>query len=155
MKLIKQPKINKEIELLPIQHDGEKYFVRSFGNVSAGFPSPAEDFTEERISLDEKYLSNIESTFIARVGGLSGFPEYEIGDILILRSDYDLLHNEDAIISINNSEYTLKRINLKNKCIYSINPDYKDSVQLNDDDVVVILGVVDALVRDKGKKRRK
>lgn len=155
MKTIKQPKLDKDFKILPLKHDGEQYYVESFGYVSAGFPSPANDFEEERISIDERYLFKKESTFIAYVGGLSGYPEYEIGDILILRSDYELLNNDDALISVNNSEYTLKRINTKEKLIYAINPEYKNSIKIQDEDVVITLGVVDAIIRDKGRKRRK
>ena len=39
--------------------------------ISAGFPSPADDFKELRISLDKELVKNIESTFYARVNGNS------------------------------------------------------------------------------------
>ena len=37
--------------------------------ISAGFPSPADDFKETRISLDRELVKNTESTFYARVSG--------------------------------------------------------------------------------------
>ena len=37
--------------------------------ISAGFPSPADDFKEIRISLDEELVKNKEATFYARVSG--------------------------------------------------------------------------------------
>ena len=37
--------------------------------ISAGFPSPADDFKEVRISLDRELIKNNESTFYARVSG--------------------------------------------------------------------------------------
>ena len=37
--------------------------------VSAGFPSPADDFKEVRISLDKELVKNKEATFYARVSG--------------------------------------------------------------------------------------
>jgi DNA polymerase V len=39
--------------------------------ISAGFPSPADDFTETRISLDEELITNKEATFFAKVNGQS------------------------------------------------------------------------------------
>ena len=39
--------------------------------ISAGFPSPADDFTETRISLDEELITNKEATFFAKVSGQS------------------------------------------------------------------------------------
>ena len=40
-------------------------------NISAGFPSPADDFKEIRISLDREIIKNEEATFYARVDGES------------------------------------------------------------------------------------
>ena len=37
--------------------------------ISAGFPSPADDFKEIRISLDRELVKNKEATFYARVSG--------------------------------------------------------------------------------------
>ena len=42
-----------------------------FIDTSAGFPSPADDFKETRISLDEELIVNKEETFFARVSGQS------------------------------------------------------------------------------------
>ena len=39
--------------------------------ISAGFPSPADDFKEIRISLDRELIKNKEATFYARVSGNS------------------------------------------------------------------------------------
>ena len=38
-------------------------------SVSAGFPSPADDYTEENIDLNEHLISNPFSTFFLRVKG--------------------------------------------------------------------------------------
>ena len=38
-------------------------------SVSAGFPSPADDYTEENIDLNEHLISNPYSTFFLRVKG--------------------------------------------------------------------------------------
>lgn len=53
MKLIK---FGNELEYLPINTDGKKYYVQAREGVNAGFPSPVEDFLNDRISLDELYL---------------------------------------------------------------------------------------------------
>ena len=37
--------------------------------ISAGFPSPAEDFKEARISIDQEVVKNEAATFYARVSG--------------------------------------------------------------------------------------
>ena len=74
--LKKAPYFGSELENLTIHSEGEKKYVQVCGGVRAGFPSPAEDFLSDRISLDERYLSKVESTFVNRVKGLSMYPEY-------------------------------------------------------------------------------
>ncbi|MDP5107319.1 MAG: LexA family transcriptional regulator, partial [Polaribacter sp.] len=39
--------------------------------ISAGFPSPADDFRETRISLDDELIKNKDATFFAKVKGQS------------------------------------------------------------------------------------
>lgn len=146
-------KFGSELEYVPINANGKKHYVQLREGVNAGFPSPAEDFLNDRISLDELYLSKIESTFVNRVKGLSMYPDYHENDILILRSDYEPQHGDDVVVSINSSEYTLKRYDKINSKLVALNPEYANSVQVNENDEVVILGVVDALVRDIKKRR--
>lgn len=153
IKFIKAPKFGTELENLPILVDGDKKYVQVYGGVKAGFPSPAEDFLADRISLDERYLNKVESTFVNRVRGLSMYPEYQENDIIVIRSDYTPQNGDDIVVSINASEYTLKRYDKPNRTLVAINPDYANSVQITEADEVVILGVVDALIREK--KRRK
>ena len=148
----KAPYFGTELENLTIHSDGEKKYVQTLGGVRAGFPSPAEDFLSDRISLDERYLSKIESTFLNLVKGRSMYPEYQENDIIILRTDYEPCHNDDIVVSINSSEYTLKRYDKHNSTLIALNSDYAKSVKIDEDDEVIILGVVDALIRDKKKR---
>jgi len=99
--------------------------------------------------LDEILLNHPEATYLNRVGGDSMYPEYLKGDLLIIRSDFEPKHNDDIIVSVNNSEYTFKRYDAINKQLIALNPKYKNCIQLQDEDVVVILGVVTSLVRHK------
>ena len=53
--------------------------------ISAGFPSPADDFKEVRISLDKELVKNKESTFYARVSGDSMIEAgLDDGDLLVI-----------------------------------------------------------------------
>ena len=148
----KAPYFGTELENLTIHSDGEKKYVQILGGVRAGFPSPAEDFLSDRISLDERYLSKIESTFLNLVKGRSMYPEYLENDIIIIRSDYYPIDGDDIVVSINSSEYTLKRYDKPNNRLVALNSDYAKSVTIDESDEVVILGVVDALIRDKKKR---
>ena len=56
--------------------------------ISAGFPSPAGDFKQERISLDKELIKNKEATFFARVSGESMINAgLEDGDLITQTQD--------------------------------------------------------------------
>lgn len=148
MKILKQPKLSNELEILPFRIEGKKVFVKYYEQgVQAGFPSPAEDFKEKQLSLDEKYLKNPECTFLIKVKGNSMFPTLQIGDILIVKSDETLKQNNIGIISVNNTDYTVKRIDLKKRILKADNIDFP-KIELQEDDSIICLGVVKHLIRD-------
>ncbi|MBO6212303.1 S24 family peptidase [Algoriella sp.] len=140
---------HKELNIHAIKLNGEKHYVSNYGFVNAGFPSPAEDFIDDKISLDERYLTHPESTFLIVVGGDSMHPYYQKNDVLIIRTDLTPLHNDDIIVSVNKTDYTLKRFDKLNNKLVALNPKYNDCVQIKEDDDVLILGVVAVLVREK------
>jgi len=151
VKFIKAPKLTKELVNLPFIIDGDKNRVQFLGDVAAGFPSPASDFVQNEISLDEHFLNKPESTYINRVAGDSMYPEYLIGDLIILRSDLEPRHLDDIVVSVNNTEYTFKRYDQHNNKLLSVNPKYNNCIQLQDEDTLIILGVVTSLIRQKRK----
>ncbi len=59
----------QKIELIQPESSEQKYPY--IGNVQAGFPSPADDFFHDYISLDELLVDHKETTFFARVSGSS------------------------------------------------------------------------------------
>ncbi|WP_333661526.1 S24 family peptidase [Chishuiella changwenlii] len=151
VQFIKAPKLSSDLTNVQIKTEGNRMQVKYLGDISAGFPSPASDFAQDAISLDETLLDKPEATYLNRVAGDSMYPEYLTGDLLIIRSDIDPRHNDDIIVSVNNSEYTFKRYDAINKTLFPLNPKYKDAIQLNEEDTVLILGVVTNLVRQKRK----
>ena len=78
--------------------------------ISAGFPSPADDFKEIRISLDKELVKNKEATFYARVDGNSMIGAgLEDGDLLIIdRSLYP--ENGKIVVCLIDGDFTVKRI---------------------------------------------
>ena len=78
--------------------------------ISAGFPSPADDFKELRISIDQEVVRNEESTFYARVSGESmQGAGLDNGDLLVI----DNFNLDDLITS---GLYSiLKNLNLINR----------------------------------------
>lgn len=78
-------------------------------HVAAGFPSPAEDFTQRGIDLNKELVANPASTFYARVSGLSMVDEgINDGDLLVI--DKSLVPSNGCLaVCYIDGEFTLKR----------------------------------------------
>ena len=83
--------------------------------VSAGFPSPAEDYMEQTLDLNELMISNPNSTFFVRVDGDSMI---EAGifnnDILVVDRSLEP-RNYDIIIANVNGEFCVKVLDLNQR----------------------------------------
>ena len=87
-------------------------------SVSAGFPSPADDYTEENIDLNEHLISNPFSTFFLRVKGDSMI-NAGIKDKDLIIVDKSLIAKPgDIVIAMIDGEFTIKRLSIKNDELY-------------------------------------
>ena len=112
-------------------------------SVSAGFPSPADDYTEENIDLNEHLISNPFSTFFLRVKGESMI-NAGIKDKDLIIVDKSLIAKPgNIIIAMIDGEFTIKRLSIKNDELYlkAENNNYPDFRFKNHIDVQ-IWGVV-------------
>ena len=112
-------------------------------SVSAGFPSPADDYTEENIDLNEHLISNPFSTFFLRVKGDSMI-NAGIKDKDLIIVDKSLIAKPgNIVIAMIDGEYTIKRLSIKNDELYlkAENHNYPDFSFKNHIDVQ-IWGVV-------------
>ena len=112
-------------------------------SVSAGFPSPADDYTEENIDLNEHLISNPFSTFFLRVKGESMI-NAGIKDKDLIIVDKSLIAKPgDIVIAMIDGEFTIKRLSIKNNELYlkAENHNYPDFRFKNHIDVQ-IWGVV-------------
>lgn len=71
--------------LVPKEGNPQGFPFFDGAGISAGFPSPADDFKENRISLDTELVGDTEATFYARVNGdsMEGAGMYD-GDLLVI-----------------------------------------------------------------------
>lgn len=86
--------------------------------VSAGFPSPADDFLDRKIDLNEELIRHPAATFFVRVEGDS-MRDAGIfsGDMLIV--DRSLEVKEDAVVvAVLDGEFTVKRVRKANGKLY-------------------------------------
>ncbi|MEO8532681.1 MAG: translesion error-prone DNA polymerase V autoproteolytic subunit [Flavobacterium sp.] len=142
MKLI-DPHTTKTIEFY-IPDDSSEYKIPFFDvGISAGFPSPADDFIELTIDLNKEFIRNKDTTYFARVKGHSmknvGISD---GDLLIIDKSLEPLNNKIAVCQID-GEFTVKRIKIEKDHIWLIaeNEDY-EPIKVTPENNFMIWGIV-------------
>ncbi|WP_435139923.1 LexA family protein [Formosa sp. A9] len=126
--------------------DSGAVFVDS--GISAGFPSPADDFKEERLSLDEELVKNREATFFARVSGQSMIGAgLDDNDLLVIDRSLEATHNKIAVCFLD-GEFTVKRLKVEGSDIWLLpeNPKY-DPIQITEANDFVIWGIVTNVIK--------
>ncbi len=116
--------------------------------ISAGFPSPADDFRETRISLDEELIANKEATFFARVSGQSMIGAgLDDNDLLVIDRSLEPEHNKIAVCFLD-GEFTVKRLKVKNGEVWlqPENPDYP-IIKITEENNFVIWGIVTNVIK--------
>ena len=111
--------------------------------ISAGFPSPADDFIELTIDLNKQFIKNKDTTFFARVKGhsMKNAGIYD-GDLLIIDKSLEPQNNKIAICQID-GEFTVKRIQIEDNIVWLIaeNDDYKP-IKVTPENDFMIWGIV-------------
>ncbi|WP_040252392.1 LexA family protein [Psychroserpens mesophilus] len=116
--------------------------------ISAGFPSPADDFKEYKISLDKTLVRNKEATFYARVSGQSMIGAgLDDGDLLVVDKSLEPVHNKIAVCFID-GEFTVKRLKVTSEGVYlqPENPVY-DSILVTESSDFQIWGIVTHVIK--------
>ncbi|MBN8827759.1 MAG: translesion error-prone DNA polymerase V autoproteolytic subunit [Sphingobacteriia bacterium] len=120
----------------------------SASKISAGFPSPADDFIERKLDLNDYLINHPASSFLVRVGGDSminaGILE---NDILIVDKSLQAIHSK-IVIAIIDNDLTVKRLYKKNGKIMLIpeNENYLP-ITFENEQQLQIWGVVTGMVR--------
>ena len=116
--------------------------------ISAGFPSPAEDFKEQRLSLDKELIKNKEATFFARVNGQSMIGAgLDDNDLLVIDRSLEPVNNKIAVCFLD-GEFTVKRLKVdKNEVwLQPENPNYP-IIKITDDNDFIIWGIVTNVIK--------
>jgi len=98
--------------------------------VSAGFPSPADDFIDKKLDLNEHLILHPEATFFVRVEGDSMINAgINSGDILIVDRALEPKHKK-IVIAILDGDFTVKRMLIEDDNIILMpeNPDYSPTI---------------------------
>ncbi len=80
------------------------------GPVPAGFPSPATDYVEDHLSLDEHLIEHREATFFVRVAGnsMTGFGIHD-GDLLVVDRSLKPA-DRSVVLAVVDGAFTVKQL---------------------------------------------
>ena len=117
--------------------------------VAAGFPSPADDYLEDKIDLNQYLVKHPASTFLVRASGNSMlnagiFPN----DILVVDKSVKA-ESGNVVIAIIDGELTVKRY-IKKRSSVILQPENEDyePIELNGKSEAQIWGVVTSVIHD-------
>ena len=127
----------------PIEDTSGKTYPLYQSPVSAGFPSPADDYIEQDINLHDYLIKNPPATFLVRAEGDSmiGAGIFS-GDILVV--DRSLSAQErNIVIAVVDGDLTVKRIQFTKKGV-TLSPENTDysPIHIEKDEELSIWGVV-------------
>lgn len=117
--------------------------------VRAGFPSPAENYIEDQLDLNQYCVKNPPATFFVRVEGdsMTG-TGIDRGDLLVV--DRSLTAgSEDVIVAIVDGEFTLKRLVLRDGRVFlrPENPRHR-TIEITEDMEFQVWGRVTKVVHE-------
>lgn len=116
--------------------------------ISAGFPSPADDFLDASIDLNKALVTNKDATFYGRVKGDSMIDAgLNDGDLLIIDKSLEPINGKIAVCFID-GEFTVKRIKIERKIIWLVaeNKNYLP-IKVTAENDFVIWGIVTNVIK--------
>lgn len=116
--------------------------------ISAGFPSPADDFKNKRISLDKELIRDENTTYYARVSGESMIGAgLDNNDLLVIDKSIPPKNGKIAVCYVD-GEFTVKRLKITKECVYLMpeNENYKP-IKVTKDKQLLIWGIVTYVIK--------
>jgi len=132
----------KVTSIHPISEEETLELPLFYPKVSAGFPSPAENYFEERLDLNTALIKHPAATFYVRVEGDSMVDAGIFsGDILIIDRAIPP-QNGSIVIAAIDGELTVKRLQRKKSRLFLLpdNADYPP-IEINKENDTMIWGV--------------
>ena len=122
--------------------------LSSIGGVSAGFPSPADDFLDSPIDLNKELIDNPSATFYGRVSGDSMIDlGINDGDLLIIDKSKPVQNGKIAVCFVD-GEFTMKQIKIEEDCCWLVPANKKYTpIKITEDNDFIVWGIVIHVVK--------
>lgn len=122
--------------------------------VSAGFPSPAQDYVEQTLDLNELCIKRPAATFFVRVDGDSMIDAGIFSnDILIVDRSVKPAHG-DVVVAQVNGEFTVKELCLRPTLMLVPRNKSFEPISFADDSELQIFGVVTNVLRQMNRSSK-
>ena len=119
--------------------------------ISAGFPSPAQDYVEQRLDLNQLCVKRPSATYFLRVAGISMINAGIYPDDLLVVDRSITAQAGDIVVASLNGEFTVKVLEIDPLRLVPQNEDYHP-ILINETDDFEIFGVVTNVVRSLKRK---
>ena len=132
-----------ELQLYEASVEAELALPMIDGGISAGFPSPAQDYIDLKIDLNKELIANPSTTFYGRVRGVSMLDAgISNGDILIIDKSIEP-KDGDTVVCFIDGEFTLKYIKTDGETVFLVPANEKfKPIQITEENIFCIWGVV-------------
>ena len=118
--------------------------------VACGFPSPAQDYTEQTIDLNQLCVAHPAATYFVWAAGDS-MVDHGIrdGDLLVVDSARKAAHG-DIVIAAIEGEFTVKRLQLHPVVMLKPENSAYAPIMIGSEDTLDIFGVVTFIIKSAG-----
>ncbi len=137
-----------KVEIHPADFTTNLDLTLASTDIAAGFPSPALDFIDLSIDLNQQLIKHPSATFYGRVKGdsmmNSGIAD---GDLLVIDRSFEPVSGKIAVCYLD-GEFTLKRIKIEHGQCFLMpdNPDFKP-IAVDIEQELVIWGLVTYVIK--------
>ena len=136
------------LDIFPISTNIKLSLLLVESGISAGFPSPADDFLDVSIDLNQALIKNKTATYYGRVKGDSMTDAgIDDGDLLIIDKSLKPITGKIAVCYID-GEFTVKRIRIEKDLIWlkAENKKYQP-IKVTKDNDFIIWGIVTNVIK--------
>ena len=149
IKIIKNKKISNISEIYEVKYENNDNLTKTklplyHTRISAGFPSPAEDYIDKKLDLNEHLIKHPSATFYVKVEGDSMIDAGIFsGDMLIVDRALEAIHKK-IIVAVVDGEFTVKRLIIKKNNVIFLQPENSNypAIEILDEMEFEIWGVV-------------
>ena len=142
-------KKQKTLDLFSFSRREQTNIPMFLDKISAGFPSPATDYMENKLDLNEHLIKHPAATFIVKASGFSMIDAgIHSGDLLIIDRSITP-QNDNIVIASIFGDLTVKKLKKKKNALFLVSAsDHYPSIEVKEEMECFIWGVVTYIIHE-------